>query len=65
MINSAILSRKSNPTSTRIILMNITNENNRLVKWPTLAKQLKKEGLIIKEGRPNNYRYCQILRISA
>ena len=46
-------------------LMNMTNENNRLIKWPTLAKQLRKEGFVIKEGRLNNCRYYRILRIPA
>ena len=45
--------------------MHMTDKNGRLLKWPSIQKLLKKDGLIVSEGRINNRRYVRILRNSA
>ena len=45
--------------------MHMTDKNGRLLKWPSIQKLLKKDGLIVTEGRVNYRRYVRVLRNSA
>lgn len=48
-----------------IELMHMTDKNGRPLKWPSIEKQLKKDGLTVVKGRISDRRYVRVLRSSA